>query len=74
MSIVTHKGVSAYVATPSKPTTQGILLFSEWWGLNDQIKKLSDRFAAEGFVVVAPDVYHGKGNELVIAQSFNRRC
>jgi carboxymethylenebutenolidase len=31
----------------------------EYWGLNDQIKSICDRFAAEGFLALAPDLYHG---------------
>lgn len=38
----------------------GIIVIQEWWGLNDHIKDLSDRFAAEGFAALAPDLYQGK--------------
>jgi carboxymethylenebutenolidase len=38
----------------------GLVLVQEWWGLNDHIKDLSARMAKEGFVVLAPDLYHGK--------------
>jgi carboxymethylenebutenolidase len=31
----------------------------EWWGLVDHIKDVADRFAADGFVALAPDLYHG---------------
>jgi carboxymethylenebutenolidase len=37
----------------------GLVLIQEWWGVNDHIRDLADRFAAEGFVVLAPDLYHG---------------
>jgi len=46
-----------YVAGDSGP---GVLVIQEWWGLNDHIKSIVDRFAAEGFVALAPDLYHGK--------------
>ena len=61
MSIVKYQNVEAYVAAPQgQASTKAIVLLSEWWGLNEQIKKLSDRFAAQGFVVATPDLYHGK--------------
>lgn len=37
----------------------GLIVIQEWWGLVDHIKQLVDRFAAEGFVALAPDLYHG---------------
>jgi carboxymethylenebutenolidase len=37
-----------------------LVLVQEWWGVNDHIRSLADRFAREGFVVLAPDLYHGK--------------
>lgn len=45
-----------YVAGDSGP---GVLVIQEWWGLNDHIKDLVDRFAGEGFTALAPDLYHG---------------
>ena len=35
-------------------------MIQEWWGLVDHIKDVCDRFAAEGYVALAPDLYHGK--------------
>jgi carboxymethylenebutenolidase len=32
----------------------------EWWGLNDDVRSLCERFAGEGFVALAPDLYHGE--------------
>jgi carboxymethylenebutenolidase len=35
-------------------------VIQEWWGLNDNIKDIAQRFAGEGFAALAPDLYHGK--------------
>lgn len=40
-------------------TGPGLIVVQEWWGLVDHIKHLCDRFAAEGFVTLAPDLFHG---------------
>lgn len=52
---------SAYLAKPKtdKPGP-AIILIHEWWGLNDWVKKQADRFAAQGYVAIAPDLYHGE--------------
>jgi carboxymethylenebutenolidase len=49
-----------YLATPEGRTGPGVVVIQEWWGLVDHIKDVCDRFAAEGFVALAPDLYHGK--------------
>lgn len=38
----------------------GLVVIQEWWGLVPHIKDVADRFAAEGFVALAPDLYHGQ--------------
>ena len=38
----------------------GVLVVQEWWGLNPQIKGVTDRLAGEGFVALAPDLYRGE--------------
>jgi carboxymethylenebutenolidase len=38
----------------------GIIVVQEWWGLDDHIKDVVQRLANEGFVALAPDLYHGK--------------
>jgi len=37
-----------------------IVVIQEWWGLVPHIESLVDRFAAEGFLAIAPDLFHGK--------------
>ena len=38
----------------------GLIVIHEWWGLNTQIRGVVDRFANEGYVAFAPDLYCGK--------------
>lgn len=38
----------------------GIVLFEEWWGLDDRIKATADRLASHGFNVLVPDLYRGR--------------
>jgi carboxymethylenebutenolidase len=51
---------SAYLATPAAGKGPGVIVIQEWWGLVGHIKNVADRFAAEGFSALAPDLYHGK--------------
>jgi len=37
-----------------------LILIQEWWGLNDHIRSLAERFAAAGFTTLAPDLYRGR--------------
>jgi carboxymethylenebutenolidase len=48
-----------YLAMPGSGTGAGVIVIQEWWGLVDHIRNVTDRFAAEGFVALAPDFYHG---------------
>lgn len=47
----------------SRPATGGpfpaVVVIQEWWGLNENIRDIADRIAAEGYVALAPDLYHG---------------
>jgi carboxymethylenebutenolidase len=65
---------SGYLAVPASGSGAGLLVIQEWWGLVPQIKATCDRLAEEGFVALAPDLYHGdiaehtemdKANELM---------
>jgi carboxymethylenebutenolidase len=49
-----------YLALPSSGRGPGLIVIQEWWGLTDHIAALTDRFAREGFVALAPDLYGGR--------------
>ena len=48
-----------YLALPEIGSGPGVVVIQEWWGLTPHIKDVTDRFAAEGFVALAPDLYGG---------------
>ena len=48
-----------YEAGEVRPGAPGVVVFHPWWGLNDDIVAYSDRLAAAGFAVAAPDMYRG---------------
>lgn len=49
-----------YLAVPESGSGPGLIVIQEWWGLVDHIVDVCDRFAKEGFVALAPDLYGGK--------------
>ena len=49
-----------YLALPEGGSGPGMIVVQEWWGLDSGIKEMDDRLAAEGFVALAPDLYHGE--------------
>ena len=49
-----------YLAVPAAGRGPGVIVLQEWWGLVPHIKDVADRFAAAGYVALAPDLYHGE--------------
>jgi carboxymethylenebutenolidase len=49
-----------YLAVPGSGRGPGVVVIQEWWGLVPHIKEVCDRLASEGFVALAPDLYHGQ--------------
>jgi carboxymethylenebutenolidase len=49
-----------YLAKPASGSGPGLIVIQEWWGLDDHIAGLVDRFAGAGFVALAPDLFGGK--------------
>ncbi|MEM9695171.1 MAG: dienelactone hydrolase family protein [Myxococcota bacterium] len=69
MSGSTHQNVEfpsnghrahGYLKTPDGGQGPGLIVIQEWWGLTDHVADVTNRFAAEGFVALAPDLYGGK--------------
>jgi carboxymethylenebutenolidase len=48
-----------YLALPESGSGPGVVVIQEWWGLMPHIRDVAGRFAAAGFVALAPDLYHG---------------
>src|ERR1051325_1811226 len=54
-------GASGYLAAPSTPGKKGaVIVIHEWWGLDDWIREQTDRFAQQGYVALAVDLYRGR--------------
>jgi carboxymethylenebutenolidase len=49
-----------YLAVPDAGSGLGVVVIQEWWGLNQQIKEVCDRFARDGFVALPPALFHGE--------------
>lgn len=53
--------VSGYLARPMAAGKHpGIVVIQEWWGVDEHIKDVTRRFAREGYVAIAPDLFHGR--------------
>jgi len=51
---------TGYLAAPPTGTGVPLVVIQEWWGLVPHITDVCDRFAAEGFLALAPDLYRGE--------------
>ena len=53
--------VTGYLAVPeSSGRHPALVVIHEWWGLNDWVKEQAQKLAEQGYVALAPDLYHGK--------------
>jgi len=61
LNLNTSRGATtAYVARPQMEFDAAVVLIQEWWGINDHIRDLAGRYAKEGYLCIAPDLYRGK--------------
>jgi carboxymethylenebutenolidase len=49
-----------FAPAPQAQKAPGVVLFEEWWGLDERIKETADRLASHGFNVIVPDLYRGR--------------
>src|ERR1700733_4939858 len=49
----------SYLALPAPSSGPGLIVIQEWWGLTSHMAHMADRFADEGYVALAPDLYGG---------------
>jgi carboxymethylenebutenolidase len=53
--------VKGYLSNPDgNGPWPAMIVIQEWWGLDAQTKSIADRFAQEGYLAFAPDLYHGE--------------
>ena len=74
---VAEQAREGYLALPPSGRGQGLLFLHAWWGLTDFFQQTCDSLAEQGFVVLAPDLHHGRtattiaeATELVEGQDF----
>jgi carboxymethylenebutenolidase len=54
------KEINVFIARPEKvEKAPAVIIVHEWWGLNPHIEDIAQRYAREGFIAVAPDLYDG---------------
>jgi carboxymethylenebutenolidase len=49
-----------YLAIPESGGGPATIVMQEWWGLDAHIRSVCDRFAAAGFLALAPDLFRGE--------------
>src|SRR5512134_3536643 len=58
--------MEAYLAQPKGGGAfPGVVVIQEAFGVNDHIKKVTERIAAEGYVAIAPDIFHRETERLI---------
>lgn len=69
------KNIAIYLSRPIVPNKRpAVIIVHEWWGLNDHVRGIADRYAKMGYVVAAPDLFGGvvakdRNEAMALAQS-----
>lgn len=63
--------ITAYRSDPPGEARGALILIHEIWGLVDHIRNVADRFAAEGYLVIAPDILSGAGVSPQVGQELH---
>jgi carboxymethylenebutenolidase len=61
--------ITGFLAKPTHVASgaPALVILHEWWGLGEEIKALARRFAREGYVALAPDLYSRQGSKVAAA-------
>jgi carboxymethylenebutenolidase len=61
LNLNTSRGATtAHVARPEHEISACVVLIHEWWGINDHMRDLAGRYASEGYLCIAPDLFRGE--------------
>jgi len=61
LNLATSRGATtAHVARPHTEVDAGVVLIQEWWGINNHIREIAGRYADQGYLCVAPDLFRGR--------------
>ncbi|MFD4603068.1 dienelactone hydrolase family protein [Streptomyces sp. NPDC058464] len=50
-----------YIASPAQPASRAVVVLQEAFGVNEHIQDIARRYAARGFLALAPDLFHRNG-------------
>jgi carboxymethylenebutenolidase len=58
LAVADGTSMRAYVSRPSDTPKAGLIVFQEAFGVNSHIRDVADRFAGEGYLTIAPEMFH----------------
>jgi carboxymethylenebutenolidase len=58
LSVADGTSMRAYVARPAGSPKAGLIVFQEAFGVNSHIRDVTERFAREGYLTIAPELFH----------------
>lgn len=61
ITVAAGRTIRAHLALPAAEPAPAVLVLHEMFGLNDDIRRIAGKFAAAGYVALAPDIFEGRG-------------